>query len=606
MEPSILLVFVIIACTVILFITEYFPVDKIGFLIIIALVLFQLTTPEEAISGFSNPAVITILSLMIIATGLEDNGVIDWLTQLIKKLKILPLVLLTPVFMLVSAGISSFISTTAVVIIFLKIISQLAERYNFSASKLLMPISFAGILGGSCTLMGTSTNLIVNSVAQKAGVETFSFFEFSTYGLVFLAIGIVFMTIASKFLPKDKQDDLQNTYDIESYIFSVTVSETSDLIGKNISEIEFISEELATPLKLIRNKKVINAPGKYIDIKMNDNLVLMSSLEYINRIIQNHDLIINDKKRALKNLEVDNNLNSNISNMTYVELLILPGSGFIGKTLKNIRKMSLGGAYPIAIKKRKNLRNTTERLIRKSIQDITLKPGDRLLIELQEQQIGKLRALDNVVILNQHEYRLQITTKRKITALVILLMVVGLAASGILSILSASLAGVAAMLLFRLISLENIYHRVNWQIIFLLAGMIPLGIAMTNSGADLWLSNQLQVILKGQPPYIVIGLLLAITMILSGFISNNATAIILTPVAIGLAAGLNLDVKPFILAVLFGANFSFFTPVGYQTNTLIYGTGLYKFKHFLIIGGLLSLILWVAGTIILTTSLQVS
>ncbi|KAA5821838.1 SLC13 family permease [Algibacter amylolyticus] len=606
MEPSILLVFVIIACTVILFITEYFPVDKIGFLIIIALVLLQLTTPEEAISGFSNPAVITILSLMIIATGLEDNGVIDWLTQLIKKLKILPLVLLTPVFMLVSAGISSFISTTAVVIIFLKIISQLAERYNFSASKLLMPISFAGILGGSCTLMGTSTNLIVNSVAQKAGVETFSFFEFSTYGLVFLAIGIVFMTIASKFLPKDKQDDLQNTYDIESYIFSVTVSETSDLIGKNISEIEFISEELATPLKLIRNKKVINAPGKYIDIKVNDNLVLMSSFEYINRIIQNHDLIINDKKRELKNAEVDENLSSTISNMTYVELLILPGSGFIGKTLKNIRKMSLGGAYPIAIKKRKKLRNTTERLIRKSIKDITLKPGDRLLIELQEQQIGKLRALDNVVILNQHEYRQHITTKRKITALVILLMVVGLAASGVLSILSASLAGVAAMLLFRLISLENIYHRVNWQIIFLLAGMIPLGIAMTNSGADLWLSNQLQAILTGQPPYIVIGLLLAISMILSGFISNNATAIILTPVAIGLAAGLNLDVKPFILAVLFGANFSFFTPVGYQTNTLIYGTGLYKFKHFLIIGGLLSLILWVAGTIILTRSLLVS
>ncbi|MEP3836753.1 MAG: SLC13 family permease [Algibacter sp.] len=604
MEHSIILVFIIIGCTVVLFVTEYFPVDKIGFFIIIASVLLQLTTPEEAISGFSNPAVITILSLMVIAAGLEDNGVIDWLTELIKKLKVLPLVLLTPVFMLVSAGISSFISTTAVVIIFLKIISQLAERYNFSAAKLLMPISFAGILGGSCTLMGTSTNLIVNSMAQNAGVEPFSFFEFSTYGLVFLSVGVIFMTIASKFLPKDTQDDLQNTYDIESFIFTVKVPKTSDLIGKNISEIEFISEELVTPLKLIRDKKVINAPSKNIDIKVNDNLVLMSSFDYINKIVLNHDLIINDKKSELKKAEFRGNDSSKNNDMTYVELLILPGSSLIGKTLKNIRTMSLNGAYPIAIKKRKNIRNTTERLIHKSIKEIKLKPGDRLLIELQEQQIDNLRALDNVVILNQHEYRQQITTKRKVTALLILLMAVSLAASGILSILSASLTGVAGMLLFGLISLENIYHRINWQIIFLLAGMIPLGIAMNNSGADLWLSNQLQTMLMNQPSYIVIGLLLAITMILSGFISNNATAIILTPVAIALASGLNLDVKPFILAVLFGANFSFFTPVGYQTNTLIYGTGLYKFKHFLIIGGLLSVILWVVGTIILTSTLQ--
>ncbi|MGB3606531.1 SLC13 family permease [Psychroserpens sp.] len=603
METSILLVFILIGVTVVLFVTEFFPVDKIAFFIIAALIVSQLTTAEEAISGFSNPAVITILALMILAVALEDNGVIEWLTQLIKKLKILPLILLTPAFMIVSATISSFISTTAVVIIFLKIVSQLAERYNFSATKLLMPISFAGILGGSCTLMGTSTNLIVNAVAQQAGVASFSFFEFTWYGLIFLAVGIVFMSVASHFLPKDKNTDLQTTYDIESYIFTVKVSETSDLKGKSISEVQFISEELATPLKLIRDKKVINAPGKYIEIKTGDNLVLMSSFEHINTIVQQHDLIINEKRReSQKNTFGDGDIAAQ-SDMTYIELLILPGSHLIGNTLKKIRKMSLNGAYPIAIKKRKNLRNTTERLIRKNIKDIRIKPGDRLLIELQEQHINKLRAIDNVAILNQHDYSRQTPKRRKITALLILLGVIGLASSSFLSILSASVLGVAAMLLFRLISLENIYHRINWQIIFLLAGMIPLGIAMSNSGADLWISDQLQNLLTNQPSYVVIGLLLGITMILSGFISNNATAIILTPVAIGLAAGLNLEVKPFILAVLFGANFSFFTPVGYQTNTLIYGTGLYKFKHFLVIGGLLTIVLWVCGTVILTKAL---
>ncbi|RDK85459.1 SLC13 family permease [Marinirhabdus gelatinilytica] len=603
MELPIILVFVIIGVTILLFVTEFFAIDKIAFLIIIALVLLQLTTPEEAISGFSNPAVITILSLMILAIGLEDNGVIQWLTLGIKKLKILPLLLLTPAFMVLSASISAFISTTAVVIIFIKIVSQLAEKYNFGTAKLLMPISFAGILGGSCTLMGTSTNLLVNSISKQQGVEAFSFFEFTQYGLIFLAIGIVFMTIAARFLPKRQATDLPHEYEIENYIFTVEISETSDLVGKTIKEVDFMAEDIATALKLIRNNNIINAPGIHVDLKAGDNLVLMGTFDNITEIVQQHELAINDRRRdAQKDVSTESD-NKESDTMAYVELLILPGSKLIGSTLKHMRRMSLNGAYPIAIKKRKNLRNTKERLIRKDISDINIKSGDRLLVELQEQQLGKMYALENVAILNQHEYQPPVAFRRKITALLILLGVIGLAASGLLSILAASLTGVAALLLFRLITLENIYHRVNWQIIFLLAGMIPIGIALNNTGADSFISEQLMKLLQGQSPMIVIGLLFGATMLLSGFISNNATAIIMTPIAIAMASGFGLDVKTFVLAVLFGANFSFFTPVGYQTNTLIYSTGTYKFKHFVIIGGILSLILWVVGTLLLTNTL---
>ena len=603
MTIPILLVFVIIGVTILLFVTEFFPVDKIAFLIIIALVVLQLTSPEEAISGFSNPAVITILSLMILAVGLEDNGVIQWLAEVIKKLKILPLLLLTPAFMIISAGISSFISTTAVVIIFIKIINQLAEHYNFSAPKLLMPISFAGILGGSCTLMGTSTNLLVNSIALKSGVDKFSFFEFSLYGLIFLGIGIVVMTIGSRFLPQKVSTDLQRDYDIENYIFTVKIPSSSDILGKTLAEVDLISENLATPLKLIRDNKVINAPGKYVAIKEGDNLVLMSSFACVNKFVQDHNLIMNERRREAQSKDFGDGDSNDVSDMTYVELLVLPGSHLIGHTLKRLRNMSLNGAYPIAIKKRRNIRNTKERLIRKAIKEIKIKPGDRILVELQEQHIGKIYALENIAVLSQQEYKPAVPFKRKISALVILLFVIVLAASGVLSILAASLSGVGAMLLFRLITLENIYHRINWQIIVLLAGMIPLGIAMTNSGADVWISDRLLEILEGKPPMIVIGLLFGTTILLSGFISNNATAIVMTPIAIAIAIGFNLDVKPFVLAVLFGANFSFFTPVGYQTNTLIYGTGIYEFKHFAVIGGLLSFILWITGTIVLANAL---
>ncbi|WP_179319612.1 SLC13 family permease [Winogradskyella helgolandensis] len=600
MELPIILVFIIIGISIVLFVTELFPVDKISFFIIVALVLLQLTTPEEAISGFANPATITVLALMILAVGLEENGVIQLLSDGIKKLKILPLILLTPAFMFISASISAFISTTAVVIIFIKIITRLSEKYGFSSSRLLMPISFAGILGGSCTLMGTSTNLIVNAIAKKQGVEAFSFFEFTWYGIIFFLIGLVIMTFASRFLPKKKQRSLSSDYDIESYVFTVKVTEDSPLIGKRFGDIEFMNQEDSRLLKLIRNNQVINDPGKYIKLMANDNLVLMSDLDNFQAFMKENGFVLNEKrqKQQLENYNKDEE-----NDLTYIETLILPGSNLIGKTLKGLRRMSFEGAFPIAIKKRRNLRNTQERLLRKNIDDINLKPGDRVLLEMQEHKISDLYNIENIAILNEHEFKPNVSKSKRMMALFILLGVISLAATSVISILTASLVGVSAMLLTNIIQLESVYQKVNWQIIFLLAGMIPLGIAMTNSGADLWISTHLLSIMRNQDPTIVLGLLFGITIILSGVISNNATAIIMAPIAIAVASGLNLDIKPFLLAVMFGSNFSFFTPVGYQTNTLIYGTGVYKFKHFLIIGGVLSLTLWIVGTLLLSSSL---
>ncbi|GEQ87185.1 hypothetical protein ULMS_26930 [Patiriisocius marinistellae] len=448
--------------------------------------------------------------------------------------------------------------------------------------------------------MGTSTNILVNAVAKERGVEGFGFFEFSIYGLIFLAIGIVVMTIGSRFLPKDKSSNVRDDYAIDNYIFTVKVSEASKVIGETLGSLEMFNDGTATVLKLIRGKNILNAPGKYVEIKKGDNFVVMSDLENLQKIVNDNGLIINEKRRRTQEEDFGDGEVEDESDMTYVELLILPGSNLIGKNLKQLRNGSILGAFPIAIQKRRNIRNTQERLLRKSLHQINLKPGDRLLLEMQEQRVGKLYDLKNVVILNQHEYTSSIPKKNTVIAICTLLLVIGLASSGVISILAASLTGVGAMLLFDIIKLNNIYHRVNWQIVFLLAGMIPLGVAMTNSGADVWLSNALLDVMNGKAPMIVLGLLFGLTMLLSGFISNNATAIIMTPIAIAVAAGLSLEIKPFILAVMFGANFSFFTPVGYQTNALVYGTGIYKFKHFLILGGILSVILWITGTLLLS------
>ena len=609
MDLAILEVFIILGVTIFLFVTELFPVDKIAIFIIVSLILLGLVTPEEGISGFSNTATITVLALMIIAVALEDNGVIAWFTDGLQRLSILPLLLLIPTFMFLTAGISAFISTTAVVIVFIKIIFQLAERYGIAAGKLLLPVSFAGILGGSCTLMGTSTNLIVNSVAQNRGIEKLGFFEFAWFGLIFLVIGIVVVTTASKFLPKKNVSErLEVDYEINNLITTVTINSNSPLVGKAIQDTFLFKDPEVTLLKLIRNHVVTNAPGRYITLAEQDKLVVMADLENIERISQEENLT--QASKALQTAETfskdqkkKTEQESKETQIQLIEVLVLPGSAFVGSTLNNLKRLKLEGALPIAIKKRKNIRNTTERLIRKDLNQIRIKPGDRILLEITQTELNTLENLEGIVILKMHEPFKAKNNKRKYITAAILLAVIAMAASGLLSILASSLTGIGLLLATNSLEMNKIYHKVDWQIFFLLAGMIPLGVAMTNSGADLWLSEHLLALFEGKNNLFILGALFLITMILSGSISNNATAVIMAPIAISVASGLNLPAKPFILAVMFAANFSFFTPVGYQTNTLIYNLGIYRFKHFLILGGILSIILCVAGTFLLATLL---
>lgn len=600
MSFEIILVFVILGVTILLFATEALPIDKIAFLIIVTLVLSGLTSPEEAISGFSSPATITILMLMILAIGLEENGVIDLLTQSIKRLKILPLVLLVPAFMLISASISAFISTTAVVVIFIKIIAQLSEKYNFSAPKLLMPISFAGILGGSCTLMGTSTNLLVNSVAKKLGAEPFSFFEFSIYGIILLAVGIVFMTFASRWLPKSTLNELVDPTVDNAFLFTLTVKENSKLVGTAISDAKFYDNPDIRILKLIRNDIVNDSPGRNTTLRALDKLVVLSDVKSYASISKDDFRLAAENELYLHDdIEQENEKHA----FSYVELLILPGSEFIDKSFAEVKGLLYNIARPLGLQNRRQFEKGMRLNLPKIIKNTNLQAGDKLLLKAREEEIKHLYSIDNTIVLRHHEEDYNINPYKRAISLFALIMVIGLAATGVLNILTSALTGVALLLLTDCINLSKIYKKVNWQIIFLLAGMIPLGIAMHNSETDIWISTRLLDLLMGQNNILILGVLFGITMFLSGFMSNNATAVIITPIAITLAAGLDLPAKPFILAVMFAANFSFFTPMGYQTNTLIYGTGAYRFKHFLIIGGLLSIVLLVVGTLLLSTML---
>ncbi len=608
MEFEIILVFTVLLTVVVLFAFEVFPVDKIAFFIIVSLALLGLVTPEEAISGFSNSATIAVLALMILAIAMEENGVINWLTSSMGRIKSLPLLLMAPIFMIVTAGISAFISTTAVVIVFIKIINQLSEKFNIPQSKLLLPISFAGILGGSCTLMGTSTNLLVNSVAKNLGADKLGFFEFSLLGLIFLSISIVYLTLALKWLPRGKHQDLSEDYDIGNYTTQIRINADSKLVGQKIQDTFLYDNPDISLLKLTRHYQEHKSPGKYVTLKADDELLLMCDLENLARLNESEDLNISEEKYvkapASKTDAADGKSESpEMGERVFVELLMLPGASLLGKTLGNLRNFMLQDVIPLAIKKRRTRIRANNKMVRSSADKLVLKPGDRLLVEAEKQHLNSLNAIENVVILQEFESTAGASQFKRYFSLSILVLVIVLAATGQLSIMVSALTGVCLLLLSGNLDLATVYKKINWQIFFLLAGMIPLGLAMNNTGADMWISEQLLGFLSGRANWVVTGTLFLVTMLMSGVVSNNATAIIMTPIAISVAQGLELDFKPFILAVMFAANFSFFTPVGYQTNTLIYGIGNYKFKHFFLIGGILSLILWVVATFLLSQML---
>lgn len=599
-------VFIIIAIIIILFVFEIFPMDKIAFCTIGALVLFGLVSPEEAISGFSNSAVITIMCLMIIASALEENGVIVWLAKSLKIFKQWSLYFIVPAFMFIAGSISAFISSTAVVIVFIKIITELSDKHHISKSKLLLPISFASILGGSCTLMGTSTNLIVNSIYKNRSNEELSFFEFTWLGVAFLIVSIILITLLSKFLPKDSSKKLKDEYALDTYIATIELTEKSKLVGQRIED-TFLSKNDITILKLVRNEVEIHILESETILKKGDRLLLSCDLKNLLRLKSSDEAIIaSDGKNpgAVSYYEYKDKAfekDPKTIQPILVELMMLPGARFLGKTLNQLRTEMPNNAIPIAIKKRKNLRFLKDRLYT-GILDITrLKVGDRVLVEIEKHRLNDFDIYDNVTVLQQYESPLYSKPSKRYLSIIILLAVITLAATGVLGILPSTLLGAMALLIFNCISLEKAYKRMNWQILILLAGMIPLGIAMGNTGTDVWLSEQLLSVMQGKAPIYSIGILFLATLLLSGVISNNATAIIMTPLAITISAGMDLPTKPFILAVMFASNFSFFTPIGYQTNTLIYSMGIYKFKHFLLLGGIVSIVLWVLATILLNT-----
>jgi len=591
MTIEIAFVICVILLAFILFVTETFSLDVTALLILCILFVSGFLTPNEAISGFSNPAVIIIASLFILSHSLQKTGILEYLVIKINKLASKSKILGLSAYLITIALASAVVNNTAIVAIFIPVTMRLAHTYRISPSKVLIPLSYAAILGGTLTLIGTSTNLLVNSIYMNTGgVEPLGMFEFSKYGIFMLILGLVYVLwLAPKLLPsRTITSSLTKSYHLGGYLTEMKIKPDSPLIGKSCLERRINKNYDVMVLDIQRNKALLSENIRNTSLKSDDILFVKGSLENFLRMKEVEKVsLLTDEKLTQKELEHDQNV--------LIECLLSDKSNIVGKSLMQANFRQQFGSFVLAIRREGVI-------LREKIAHVVLNAYDTLLVYGTRTNISELASRGDFIVLSEIP---AILKKHKFwwLSIIIIPAAVIFSALGFFSILKVVMIGVVILLAFRVITPNEAYQSIHWQVIILIAALIPLGIVLQNSGTAQWIANSIISLTKIGPenlqPHILLALLYLMTIIFTEVSSNAATAILMTPIAMAVTAQMGLDSRPFIFAICFAASASFITPVGYQTNLMVYGPGGYKFSDFIKVGLPLSILLWVMAIIII-------
>ena len=589
MTLEIAIVLGVITLMFILFVMELFPLDVTALSILAVVLVLGYISPEEAISGFANPAVITIALLFVLSHALQKSGILEYMVIRLNKLTERSRFLGLFVFLISVALASAFVNNTAIVAIFIPLTIRLAQKYNLSPSKLLMPLSYIAIIGGTLTLVGTSTNLLVNSIYVNSisSSPPLGMFEFAKFGLVMLVIGMAYLLIAVPFLIPSRTvtSSLTKSYHMGGYLTELKVSAESPLVGRTCKERAVNKNYDITVLDILRDGKLISKNIRDTIIYPEDILFVRGSLENFLRMKEVEKVtMLTDEKLTQDELIHDDN--------TLVECLITNQTDLVGKSLMEINFRRRFGSFILAIRREGEI-------LRKKIAHVVLQAFDTLLIYGPIEKIKELSDSGDFIVLGEIEATLQKHKYWWVSVAVILGTVI-LAALGIVPILKGALIGAIFLLVIRVITANEAYQSINWQVIVLIAALIPLGIVIQKSGTAFWIGTVLNDIANAFNPLIrptiMLSLVYLVTIILTEMTSNAATAIIMTPIAISAAQQMGLDPRTFVFAVCFAASASFITPIGYQTNLMVYGPGGYKFTDYVRVGLPLAIVLWCIAT----------
>ena len=578
----------LVLLTFILFVTEKFSLDVTALLILTILFIGGFLSVEEAMSGFSNPAVIIISLLFILSHALQKTRILEYLivriNQLVSRSKSLGL----GVYLLTIAFASALMNNTAIVAIFMPVTIRLAHRYRMSPSKLLIPLSYAAIMGGTLTLVGTSTNLIVNSIYINNDGQPLGMFEFAKFGWITLTIGIIYvLTIAPKILPsRTVTSSLTQSYHMAGYLTEMKLSKDSPLVGSSCQQRNISQNYDVIVLDIQRGDRLITYKVGNEKLQADDILFVKGSVESFLQMKEVEKVsLLTDEKLTQNELEQEDNI--------LIECMVTDQSNLIGKTIVNSNFRKRFYAFILAIRREGSI-------IRKKIAHVLIQSYDTLLIYGGRKELSKLANTSGFILLGEVEEQL-VKVRFWWVSIILIIFTILFAAVGLLPIIKGALLSVVILLALRIITPNEAYQSIHWQVIILIAALIPLGTVIETTGTASFIGDSIAQLVRlfsdSYQPYILLGITYLITMILTEVSSNTATAIIMTPIVLSLAAKMGIDARPLIFGVCFAASASFSTPVGYQTNLMVYGPGGYKFSDFIKVGLPLSITLWLTAII---------
>ena len=591
MTPDIILVMVLLLFGFIMFVTELFSIDVTAMILLTILFMLGYLTPSEALSGFSNPAVITIAFLFIISRALQKTRILEYLIVRVRRLADKSILIGRAVYLFTIGVASAVVNNTAIVAIFMPVSIRLAQKYKMSPSKMLIPLSYSAILGGTLTLVGTSTNLLVNSIYVKVpGVEPMGMFEFFKYGAILMVVGLLYILfVAPVILPsRTSTSSLTKSYRLGGYLTEMRVTAESPLNGRTCLERGINKNYDVMVLDILRDNKMITNMIRLTKLKEGDVLFVRGTLENFLRMKEVEKVaLLTDEKLTQEELEQEDNV--------VLECLITDKSDLVGKSLMTSNFRRRFGSFILAIRREGTI-------VREKIAHVILSAYDTLLVYGPKNKVNELSKTNEFVVLGEVDAELR---KQRFwwMTIVVIIGTIALAAFGFMPIVKSAMLGVVILLALKILTPQESYQSINWQVIILISALIPVGIVIQKTGTAGWIAGLISSATESVPsewqPRVLLALIYFITIFLTEISSNAATAIIMTPISIAVAQQMGFDPRAFVFAVAFAASASFITPVGYQTNLMVYGPGGYKFSDYIRVGFPLAFIFWIMAIFIL-------